>query len=77
VRAEFLKAVTAQGQIISRLEDHDDIDGVQQETTPTRRWNGKKATPGEHILQVRAWESALNEANWVIAWSTEQVLVEE
>ena len=77
VRAEFLKAVTAQGQIVSKLEDHDDINGVQRETTPSRQWNGKKATPGEHILQVRAWESAVAKANWVIAWSADQVLVEE
>jgi len=77
VRAEFLKAVTAQGQIISVLEDHDDINGVQRETTSTRRWNGKKASAGEHLLQVRAWESALAKSNWVIAWSADQVLVEE
>ena len=77
VRAEFMKAVMAQGQLIAKLEDHDDIDGVQRETTPTRRWNGKKATPGDHILQVRAWESALNKSNWVIAWSADQVFVEE
>jgi hypothetical protein len=77
VRAEFMKAVTAQGQIVSKLEDHDDINGVQRETTPTRQWNGKKASPGEHLLQVRAWESALAMSNWVIAWSADQVLVEE
>jgi len=77
VRAEFLKAVLAQGQLASVLEDHADIDGVLRETTSTRLWNGKHATPGEHILQVRAWESALNQANWVIAWSADQVLVEE
>jgi hypothetical protein len=77
VRAEFMKAVLAQGQIVSRLEDHDDVNGVQRETTPTREWNGKKATPGEHLLQIRAWESALNKSNWVIAWSTSQVSVEE
>jgi hypothetical protein len=77
VRAEFMKAVTTQGQIVSKLEDHDDINGVQRETTSSRQWNGKKASPGEHILQVRAWESALAMANWVIAWSTDQVLVEE
>lgn len=77
VRAEFMKAVLVQGQIVAKLEDHDDIDGVQRETTPTRRWNGKKATPGDHILQVRAWESALNKSNWVIAWSADQVFVEE
>jgi hypothetical protein len=77
VRAEFLKAFTAQGQIFSKLEDHDDINGVQRETTPSRQWNGRKASPGEHLLQVRAWESAPAKANWVIAWSTDQVLVEE
>lgn len=77
VRAEFMKAVTAQGQLVSKLEDHDDINGVQRETTPSRQWNGKKASPGEHILQVRAWESALAQSNWVIAWSADQVLVEE
>jgi hypothetical protein len=77
VRAEFMKAVLAQGQIVSVLEDHDDVNGVQRETTPTREWNGRKATAGEHLLQVRAWESTLNKSNWVIAWSTSQVLVEE
>ncbi len=77
VRAEFLKAVTTQGQIVSKLEDHNDIHGVQRETAPAFQWSAKKATPGEHILQVRAWESALNKANWVIAWSADQVLVEE
>ncbi len=77
VRAEFMKAVTAQGQLVSKLEDHDDINGVQRETTPSRQWNGKKASPGEHLLQVRAWESALAKSNWVIAWSADQVLVEE
>ena len=77
VRAEFMKAVTAQGQIVSKLEDHDDINGVQRETTPSRQWNGRKASVGEHLLQVRAWESALAKSNWVIAWSADQVLVEE
>jgi hypothetical protein len=77
VRAEFMKAVTAQGQIVSKLEDHDDINGVQRETTPSRQWNGKKASAGEHLLQVRAWESDLAKANWVIAWSEDLVLVEE
>jgi hypothetical protein len=77
VRAEFLKVFTAQGQIISKLEDHDDIDGVERETTPSRQWNGRKASPGEHLLQVRAWESAPAKANWVIAWSADQVLVEK
>src|SRR5580698_477651 len=52
VRAEFMSFVTAQGQLVSKLEDHDDINGVQRETTPSRQWNGKKASPGEHILQV-------------------------
>jgi|SRR5579862_170551 len=77
VRAEFLKAVMVQGQFVSKMEDHDDVNGVQRETTPMRNWNGKKATPGQHILQVRAWESALDQANWVIAWSADQVVVEE
>jgi hypothetical protein len=77
VRAEFMKAVLAQGQLVSKLEDHDDINGVQRETTPARKWNGEKATPGDHLLQVRAWESALNMSNWVIAWSADQVLVQE
>jgi hypothetical protein len=77
VRAEFMKAVTVGGQLISKIEDHDDLDGVRHETTPTRPWSGQKATPGDHILQVRAWESTLNKSNWVIAWSTDQVLVEE
>jgi hypothetical protein len=77
VRAEFMKAVMEKGQLVSKIEDHDDVNGVQRETTPTRKWNGKKATPGQHILQVRAWESALDRANWVIAWSADQVVVEE
>ena len=77
VRAEFMKAVTEQGQIVAKLEDHADINGVQRETTPSREWNGKKASPGEHLLQVRAWESVLAKSNWVIAWSADQVSVEE
>jgi hypothetical protein len=77
VRAEFLKVATAQGELVSKLEDHDDINGVQRETTPSRQWNGRKASPGEHILQVRVWESVLAKSNWVIAWSADQVLVEE
>jgi hypothetical protein len=77
VRAEFLKAVMAKGQLLAKLDDHNDIDGVQRETAPSFQWSGKKATPGEHMLQVRAWESALDKANWVIAWSADQVLVEE
>ncbi len=79
VRAEFLKVVLAQGQLVSQLDDHHDINGVQPETASTYQWNGrgKKISPGEHMLQVRAWESALNKANWVIAWSADQVMVEE
>jgi hypothetical protein len=48
-----------------------------RETTPSRNWDGKKATPGEHTLQVRAWESALDKANWVMAWSADKVIIEE
>jgi hypothetical protein len=77
VRAEFMKTFTAQSQIISKLEDHDDIKDVERETRPSRQWNGKKASAGEHLLQVRAWESAPATSNWVIAWSADQVLVEE
>jgi len=77
VRAEFMKAATEQGQIVAKLEDHADINGVQRETTPSHQWNGKKASPGEHLLQVRAWESVLAKSNWVIAWSADQVSVEE
>ncbi len=79
VRAEFLRVALAQGQLVSQLDDHHDIDGVQPETASTFQWSGsgKKVSPGEHMLQVRAWESALNKANWVIAWSVQQVMVEE
>jgi hypothetical protein len=77
VRAEFMKAAMEQGQIVAKLEDHADINGVERETTSSRAWNGKKATPGEHLLQVRAWESVLAKSNWVIAWSPDQVSVEE
>ncbi|MGI8990056.1 MAG: hypothetical protein ACR2I2_10790 [Bryobacteraceae bacterium] len=77
VKAEFLKAVFVHGELVAKLEDHDDVNGVARETSPSRPWSGKKATPGEHILQVRAWESAADAANWVIAWSADQVMVEE
>jgi hypothetical protein len=29
------------------------------------------------MLQLRGWESALDRANWVIAWSNDQVDVDE
>jgi hypothetical protein len=77
VSAEFMKCVTAQSQMMAKLEDRTDMHRVVRETTPSREWNAKKATPGEHTLQVRAWESALDKANWVMAWSADKVIIEE
>ncbi|MDP8982741.1 MAG: hypothetical protein M3O35_19360 [Acidobacteriota bacterium] len=77
VSAEFLKCVTAQSQMVAKLEDRTDMHRIVRDTTPSRDWNGKKATPGDHTLQVRAWESALDKANWVMAWSADKVIVEE
>ena len=77
VRAEFLKSVTAGGEMVSKLEDEDNVDRVVRETTRNGLWNGKKGSPGEHVIQLRGWESALDKANWVIGWSSDQVVIEE
>lgn len=46
---------------------------------PERLWDGtdagNKASIGNHIIQVRAWMSSRNEADWVTAWSEQTVLV--
>jgi hypothetical protein len=77
IQAEFLKALTAQGELTSKLEDTDDLQHIMGESNERKQWNGKKASPGEHMLQLRGWESALDRANWVIAWSNDQVDVDE
>jgi hypothetical protein len=46
---------------------------------PPRQWDGtdaqNRASLGSHLLQVRAWMSAREEADWVTAWSTQPVRV--
>jgi hypothetical protein len=46
---------------------------------PPRLWDGtdaqNKASLGSHLLQVRAWMSARDEADWVTAWSERAVRV--
>lgn len=46
---------------------------------PERFWDGtdarNEASVGSHIIQVRAWMSSRNEADWVTAWSEQTVLV--
>jgi len=77
IRAEFLRSVTAGGELTSKLEDEDEAKHILRDTNGRGLWNGKKASPGEHMLQLRGWESSLDKCNWVIAWSTDQVEIEE
>lgn len=46
---------------------------------PERFWDGtdaaSKPSVGNHLIQVRAWMSSRNEADWVTAWSEQTVLV--
>jgi hypothetical protein len=77
IQAEFMRSVTARGELTSKLEDEDTVKHVLRETNGRGQWNGRKASLGEHMLQLRGWESALDKANWVIAWSTDLVEIEE
>lgn len=49
--------------------------------TPPRFWDGtdasNRASLGSHLLQVRAWMSVREEADWVTAWSEMPVRVTE
>lgn len=46
---------------------------------PEQFWDGtdagNKVSVGNHIIQVRAWMSSRNEADWVTAWSEQTVKV--
>lgn len=48
---------------------------------PPRLWDGtdaqNRASIGSHLLQVRAWMSAREDADWVTAWSERSVRIAE
>jgi len=77
IQAEFLKSVTVGAELTSKLEDEDVMKRILSGTNGRGLWNGKKASPGEHMVQLRGWESALDKANWAIGWSNDQVEIDE
>lgn len=73
-----------EGQIrVDQAREFSFAGGISRGTTfgrvPERFWDGtdaaNKPSLGTHIIQVRAWMSSRNEADWVTAWSEQTVLV--
>jgi hypothetical protein len=78
VSAEFLRAGLMDGTVVAKLVDKDKIGKpVRRNTHTSRQWNPKKANPGQHMLQVRAWTGLKKAGDWVIAWSPQLVRIEE
>ena len=79
VSAEFEAVGLIDGSVVAKLEDTQKIDDPVRINTQisNKRWEAKKASIGQHLLQVRAWYSLQKGGNWVIAWSPQIVRVEE
>jgi len=79
--AEFERVGLSDGAIVAQLEDKADIkEPVRRETAIAgKEWDARKAKaqPGQHLLQVRAWYTLKNGADWVMAWSPQLVKIEE
>lgn len=79
VTAEFELVGLKDGNIVAKLEDQQKIDDPVRVNTEIsdKRWDAKKASPGQHLLQIRAWYSANRGGDWVIAWSPGIVSIEK
>jgi hypothetical protein len=84
VAAEFLRVGLANGEIVTVLANQDVVgDGLHRGASKTGNWSGEdrqnKISIGQHLLQVRAWESlepSGDGGDWVAAWSENAVRVE-
>jgi hypothetical protein len=82
--AEFLRVGLANGEIMTERANQDLMeDGIRRDASKSGNWNGedraKKISEGQHLLQVRAWESRDTNGDggdWVAAWSDNAVRVE-
>lgn len=79
VTAEFERVALIDGNIVAKVEDRQKIDDPVRINTEIsdKRWDPKKASVGQHLLQIRAWYSLNHGGDWVIAWSPQIVRVEE
>ena len=81
VTAEFALVGLAGGTIVGRVEDKQDLKEVVRRDTEiaNKQWDPRKAkaSPGQHLFQVRAWYTLKKGGDWVIAWSPQLVRVEE
>ncbi|HEY6291394.1 MAG TPA: hypothetical protein VI455_07525 [Terriglobia bacterium] len=82
--AEFLRVGLVNGEIMTVRANRDVIeDGIRRDASKSGNWNGedraKRISLGQHLLQVRAWESREpngDGGDWVAAWSDNAVRVE-
>ena len=81
VTAEFTLVGLVDGTIVGRLEDKQDLKEVVRRDTEiaNKQWDARKAkaSPGQHLFQVRAWYTLKHGGDWVVAWSPQLVRVEE
>lgn len=79
VTAEFERVGLVDGNIVAKVEDKQKLDDPVRTGTEiaNKRWDAKKASVGQHLLQIRAWFSINGGGDWVIAWSPEIVRIEE
>lgn len=84
--ASVLKVQAGEGAIkVSRVREFDHPGGVSRGTRfgpgAAQPWDGSdernQASPGLHLLQVRAWASAAEDGDWVTAWSGRGVQVSD
>lgn len=92
-RSDFNKAVVEFARLENRNGVIQVVERVNQEDLgelarntwvgreQPRKWDGKnrdgEASPGLHLLTVRAWRSSVKEGDWVVSWSPDWVEVEE
>jgi hypothetical protein len=79
VTAEFERVGLVDGNIVAKVEDKQKLDDPVRTGTEiaNKRWDARKASVGQHLLQIRAWFSVNRGGDWVIAWSPEIVRIEE
>jgi hypothetical protein len=69
------------GSVVTELEDQQDVKAVVRRNTEVanQQWDPRKrkARPGQHMLQVRAWYTLKSGGDWVVAWSPQLVRIEE
>lgn len=82
VVAEFARVENRNGIIqVTERVDKEDIGELTRDSwvgrDKPRIWDGKdengEVSEGLHLLQVRAWRSAVREGDWVVSWSPDWV----